>query len=418
MNKKDNLLQIERKESVLRERTSGTKVPPSSSSPNAWIECWFRMNEVTFCYDGNHTIYDESYPDGRKVINSETLYNYIMAGSGLSGVKDIRPLIKPFISNWEVRERARVKRELIKSIKFNSEVVKDRWIEKFVIALTGRNDEVEIAIIENFILSVKRKMNDKSVSVNLFPILQGKQNSGKSTAVSRLLSPIDKFWTDRSLDILNQEKNLKVLGLKYVIWFDEMARAKRADVDAVKKHTTGKYVNFRRFHTQDEVSMKNISTFIGCTNRSVADIFYDPTGSRRFYEFKCLDKVDWDVINEIDYLKLWQSVDENKKESSLSSYLDELESRQANIKSMDSVEEFMTFENLLPLEGFETMEVTFSDLYKAYSRWVLSQRMNGHFKMKKFALRLNELGVNGLRRSDARYRVIKKCDFYSLLPTN
>ena len=195
-----------------------------------------------------------------------------------------------------------------------------------------------------------------------------------------------------------------------------MARAKRADVDAIKKYTTATHISFRQFYTQREVRFRNVSVFIGCTNRTVAELIYDPTGARRFYELACLSKINHSVINSIDYVKLWQSVDESSP-SLLSNYSAELADHQQLLKSMDNIEEFLTQESLLPTEDSETMEVKFKDLYSAYSRWLTSQKMTGQFKKKNFAKRLNELGVQPVRKSDARYRCIKKNDdFYNLLP--
>jgi len=234
MNNRAEALQIHNFEI---EKMSGTKVPAYKKTPNEWLERWFHLNKVTFNYDGNHTILD-AYTDKIKIITSSELHNFIFIGTGVIGEKTIRPIIQPYIDSWMFREKQKVKNTLINKVLFCEEESDMSHITSFIKALTGNEDPVDIAVIYNFIASVKKKMTEQEVDIDLFPVLKGIQNTGKSTAVRKLLTPISRFWTDRSLDFLNQEKNLKVLSQKYVIWFDEMARAKRADVDAVKKHTT------------------------------------------------------------------------------------------------------------------------------------------------------------------------------------
>src|SRR5690606_11403179 len=111
-----------------------------------------------------------------------------------------------------------------------------------------------------------------------------------------------------------------------------MSKAKKADVDAVKLHTTSETVSYRILYSHNEATAKNVSTFIGCTNKSVQDIFYDPTGSRRFYELKCLNKTNHSVINSINYIELWKSVNENDNTPPIEAYLPELEIEQEKIK--------------------------------------------------------------------------------------
>ena len=82
------VLDFDSKDAVKFERTSGTKVPSGKSTPIGWLESWFKLNEVEYRFDGNHLIKDESKSSGTRRVNSESLYNYIFVGTGLSGGKD------------------------------------------------------------------------------------------------------------------------------------------------------------------------------------------------------------------------------------------------------------------------------------------------------------------------------------------
>jgi predicted P-loop ATPase len=253
------------------------------------------------------------------------------------------------------------------------------------------------------------------VTRHLFPVLQGKQNSGKSTAVRKLLEPIKLFYSSRSLDMLNDSKELAVLARKNVIWFDEMSKASKADVDAIKLYTTSETVSYRILYSQNEATLRNVSTFIGCSNKSFVDIFYDPTGARRFYELKCQDKINHSKINKIDYIELWKSVDENDSNPPIEAHMKELEEAQEKIKALDSVEEFMIEEKLIPKANSEIITVPSNELYNAYTQWMKSQSRHSMFTKTKMGRRLTELGIETGKNRNTRLRYINKANLCGIV---
>ena len=54
----------------------------------------------------------------------------------------------------------------------------------------------------------------------------------------------------------------------------------------------------------------NRATFIGTTNKDISRLIFDDTGMRRFYQIDCKSRLDWDITQRVEYLKLWRSVDE------------------------------------------------------------------------------------------------------------
>jgi hypothetical protein len=398
---------------------TGCKVPPEQNNRNKWLELWFKLNDLQYSHDGNHTVSDFGKSQNkRRSLDMKILQSHLITDSSFCGQQKIKEILDSYISSWAFREEQKARNKVLEEIVFNNTNSNFVDIENFIYGLTGANDPLEIAVIKQFIWLVKRKMKGLDVERHLFPILQGKQNSGKSTAVRKLLEPIKLFCSSRSLDMLNDSKELAVLTRKNVIWFDEMSKAKKADVDAVKLHTTSDTVSYRILYTHNEATAKNVSTFIGCTNKSVQDIFYDPTGSRRFYELKCLDKTIHSVINSVNYVRLWKSINENEDTPPIEPYLKELEKAQEKIKALDSVEEFMIEECLMPQPDKEEIEVPFNELYSAYIKWMGEQKRYTAFSKKKMGTRLNELGVKTGKKGGTRLRYINKHNLCGIIQFN
>lgn len=394
---------------------TGCRVPPEQSNKNKWLDLWFELNGLEYSHDGNHSVLDFCSKKERRTLDMKILQSHLITDSSFCGQQKIKEVLDAYLSSWAFREEQKARNIVLEQIAFDEYNYNFDDINNFVFGLTGEKKPLEVAVIKQFVWLVKRKMKGLSVERHLFPILQGKQNSGKSTAVRKLLEPIKLFCSSRSLDMLNDSKELATLTKKNVIWFDEMSKAKKADVDAVKLHTTSETVSYRILYSHNEATAKNVSTFIGCTNKSVQDIFYDPTGSRRFYELKCLDKTNHSVINGINYIELWKSVNENDNTPPIEAYLPELEREQEKIKALDSVEEFMIEENLIPQPDNEIIEVPFNELYSAYIKWMNEQKRHAPFSKKKMGTRLTELGIETDKKRSTRLRYVNKHNLCGIL---
>jgi len=390
-----------------------TRIPDKRDIPNDWISEWFKMNKLRYSHDGNHCFEDGA--GNEKFLSTKALTDSLVTDSYDSGQRSVKEMIGAYISTWIINEEQKAKEEVLKHLSFDESLKNSDQVEKFVIACTGIDDELDKAVIKHFIWSVKRKMRGLSVSRHLFTIFQGGQNAGKSTAVRKLIEPVSLFSSSRSLDMLNDPREIAVLTHKCVIWFDEMSRASRADIEAIKLYTTSETVSYRILYTQNEATAKNISTFIGCTNKNVEEIIYDPTGARRFYELKCLPQMDHELVNSIKYAEIWKSVNEFNECSPLEPFLIELVERQKSLRVMDTVEEFLFEESLNPVGEDKTMEVSFNDLYGQYVKWMGEQKRNTIFSKAKFSKRLGVLGIESSRNSDCRTRILKFNSAYESL---
>jgi hypothetical protein len=207
-------------------------------------------------------------------------------------------------------------------------------MEKFVAALTGVQDaltfNLDVAVMKHFIWQVKRKLNDLPVEWHMMPILSGKTGGGKTRAMLELLKVIDELHLYApDLTILNDSREAHLFGKYYVIFFDEMSKAEKLDVSAMKNKITSPTVSYRKLGTNINCNDDNRATFLGATNHHVQDIIYDPTSARRYWQIGCAERVNHSVVNELDYLSLWRSIDEQGV-SPIIPFLDEITVIQEN----------------------------------------------------------------------------------------
>jgi hypothetical protein len=198
-------------------------------------------------------------------------------------------------------------------------------LARFVRALTGAEDLLHLAVIAHFVWQVKRKLFGLKVDHHMMPILTGLRRSGKSEAVRRLLSVIvDLFAEPSGMDVLTDAQQAISFGRYFVLSFDELAKGTKADRDTLKGFMTRPTVEARRLYSSgDSVTKPNRSTLIGTCEQRVADVLGNELGMRRFYEIRCLPKIDWNEINATDYLALWREVDENA-EAPVSTNIEEI----------------------------------------------------------------------------------------------
>ena len=107
------------------------------------------------------------------------------------------------------------------------------------------------------------------------------------------------------------------LWRNYVLVFDEMAYASRGDISVMKEIITNVNGLTRKpLYTNNSQIVPQSATFIGTTNKRLADVIKDQTGMRRFAELISQDAIVHDDINAFigagDITRLWQTVDEMK----------------------------------------------------------------------------------------------------------
>lgn len=277
-------------------------------------------------------------------------------------------------------------------------------LKAWMAAVTGRIDACDMAVMEHFMWQVKRKLHGLPVEHHMMPIFVGKQGGGKSTAVRKLLEPIQDgglMASCHDLRLIEDDRHIARYATKLVVLCDEMTKVTKTDIAALKGFITEETASWRIMKTTLEARAANLATFIGTANPNVIDLINDPTGMRRFYEIHCQDLLLHDTINAIDYMRLWQSVD-HRGASPIVPYLDTVKRRQEGITAQHSVDEWLE----LRCQWDDSVDewIRASDAYQEYADWMRLQRRAPESE-RAFCRRLVSKGVQSKKISTMRYRM-------------
>lgn len=258
------------------------------------------------------------------------------------------------------------------------------WVK----AVTGKQDEKDVAIMCHWLWSVKRKAYKMPVKYSIMPIVYGRQGSGKSMALTKLIDPLQNFQMNAKMTQLSDERIFEGLANNLIVLFDELQGIERTDLNALKNQITTKLNSYRKLHTHSVINVPMSCSFIGATNKHINESFSDSTGMRRFYEINALNKIDWDTINGIDYLELWSGIDEKLDEGYLhgTALLDVANAQKALVNE-DDIETFMR-DYIFEFEGDAYKTVSAKSAYQAYQAWCVENGMKSSLNFVWFCRKL------------------------------
>ncbi len=265
------------------------------------------------------------------------------------------------IISFEMVER---REEIAARLKFSGAEDLSR-IENFVFAVTGKKEQKVIGVLAHFIWQIKRRLADKDVVYHIMPILFGAQGGGKSLALQKLFKPLTHLTLELTLTEVTDARFYFALNQNYVAVLDEMAGARKTEVENLKKQITASYNDVRKLNTNIVTKIRQNASFIGTSNRPVNELIFDSTGSRRFYEIKALDLLDWEAINSIDYTELFRGVNETLERGYLETVLNEVKEDQKDLVGIDELDSFMEQHQITPGDK----EIVFTSIYDAYKSW-------------------------------------------------
>ena len=272
-------------------------------------------------------------------------------------------------------------------------------MQRFITALLGKYDFITDMVFRHFIWQVKRKIFGKKVYDHLMPIIYGSQGIGKSEAIKRFLSPLDGLWIEGKFTDLIDDRNSKFFESNYIMFFDEMKGATKADIEEIKERITADFIKFRLLYSHNMMRVENNCTFIGTSNKPVSLLIRDESGMRRFYEIEILGNCDWDEINKIDYLAIWKDVDESLDKPFISACRKEIKEQQEANRDKNSVEQWIEEKNL----AVGNLKSEVNTVYADYCHYC---RLNGLYSDSKrvFAIKLkSKLKISSYPQSGKRY---------------
>lgn len=374
-----------------------------------WVHKYIEKNKVKTNYNSKITYAGETIPAAMLVRKAEIQWDN-------EGRKSKINIIKSIFEEWEFEAKKNIIKRTRDIIKFDPRLVQrgSSELTKFTTALVGADCEKlnqHSAVIGHFIWQVKRKLFGYDADYHMCPVLVGRQGGGKTEALDRLVGPLKHLCMEGNLGNFIREAEKFVFGTYYIIKLDEFAKGSKSDLESMKTIMTSKEVTYRTFYVQKMAVMPNVSTFIGASNRSVAEIFNDQTGNRRFYEIPCLDLLDWETIGGVseesglDYNAIWKSIDENSI-SPIMPYIGEINKYQEEFRAKTIVEEWLTSEDLKPSFGDITDIVALKKLHLDFMNWMKIQNCNFMYTDQRFGRELSKL-LEQRKRNDGSYYIVK-----------
>jgi predicted P-loop ATPase len=126
----------------------------------------------------------------------------------------------------------------------------------------------------------------------------------------RLIDPASETAIPADFKAIADEKSISIWR-NFIMYPDEMGWASKSNVETIKNVISADTVMRRPMTTNQGEEIRQNATFIGSANVSdISEIIRDVTGTRRFIGLRTRDKLDWDVVNNTDYIAIWQCVDQ------------------------------------------------------------------------------------------------------------
>lgn len=374
-----------------------------------WTKGWLEHHNVSVLYDGSLIMDGERYTmhDIARIMRIKAAKsNWIISSSLLDDE------IEQFCEDMRHKYLVKIKQDLSP---FNPAGIAE--LEKFLKLFCGANyDEMKLHVMRSFIWNVKRRLNGMLTYREIMPIIVGDQGIGKSFNIkNKFLTPLMDLVKSTSFKQLEDSRELKLLNENFVLLFDEMSYANKADVNNIKRFITEQTYALRRMGTTTHSILEKNAQFIGVSNNSLASSIQDSQGMRRFYEINCANRADigdleayYKKFDEIDYDLIWNCADYTKP-SPIIPFLPQLEEIQSSFITEDPVEDWVNNSGRVRILPSNQAGSKAYDLLKDFNEYHQGYKYNSTF----FGVKLTDRQFSDivrLRKKDGIY--------YNLLLTN
>lgn len=343
--------------------------------PKEWVI--ERLREHSLDYDYK----TDALRKGDSVVEEALAISFLRLDAREMGAEDVRSYIRDALAVYR-HERSQTELKLLTE-KLAYVPTENDPVDSWVTALCGKPSNLDTVVMKHFIWQVKRKLGGLPVEQHCMPVTCGKSGAGKSVAVSRLIEPLMVVALQTDMSIFSDQFSRRAFARNFLVFFDELQGSDSADINAMKQIITAPVIEWRAMRSERVMSAPQNSTFIGCSNEPVRNRIKDNTSSRRFWQINCADQIDWNGINNIDYLALWRSVDENATAPILAR-LDEIRViQESEIRAKDIVEQWV--DEVCEVVSFDESALTTSELYESFKDFCLWQNQKSFPQFQKFA---------------------------------
>ena len=173
-----------------------------------------------------------------------------------------------------------------------------------------------------------------------------------------------------TLEICGDKREHALFEDYLVVNMDEMEKADKADLQALKRVISSSTLNQRIMKTNLHDHIRMRATLIGSSNESLDQIIKDPTSNRRFFPIECLPREKAEphfefVKKGITYLHAYQAID-HLKDTPARPFLEEIRAVQEESRYKTDVEQWFADGWIVPNPaGFASNK----SIYQSYSKW-------------------------------------------------
>jgi hypothetical protein len=235
---------------------------------------------------------------------------------------DITPRAVKVALRLELREQrqqryATVWKELQNEKQLHDKAISEHEWDRLNGLFTTGND-LPKQVLKSFVWGTKRKALNQPVTRHLMPIVFSReQGTGKTEFVRRFTGPLQELCADGVLFSDLADRRSGDIFRYCVVIIDDMEQIPRSSVPILKTVLTAKSMRRRTLGTSMTDAIRQQCMPIGTSNQPVEELVQDTSGNRRFVLLpwrngdvvKGGDPDVWEIVNELDYKLLWQSVD-------------------------------------------------------------------------------------------------------------
>ena len=334
----------------------------------------------------------------------EDLQKFNLANSGAADKKAIRGIPKTLLEaafeEFIIMIPKKLRALLAPTIVCTGETLEPLKI--WVKAVTGKTEADDVHIMAHWLWLVKRNALGLPVVHHIMPIVTSpRQGGGKSTAVRYLYGPLEKLALEQKVPQVVDDRSYTMYSNYLIVFLDEMAGADKVEIADFKRNVTSSTLTYRPMRTNTQVKIDNICSFIGSSNNQLFDIIKDTTGVRRFFQIEALDLLDQDTINTIEYMKIWQGIDENRPRGYFEDVKDIVAQKQDSMSMKDEVQLFVEEYHVLPIdENIKT--INGKQLYNEYIFHTKNAGIRFPVARQTFYKKLQSMGLQGIKKADEK----------------
>lgn len=368
-------------------------------NPRQYVAFWFKKTKTTAkMVQNSATTFKTLYLDYREDVRAAKARG-MFSGQAV--------ILKVMEMAYDEYVQNALKKEMIEYLHtLRCKAPDNTLMQKWLQAMTGAVRPLDLAVMLHWAWLIKRKSLNMPVKHHIMPILYGIQGSGKSMGIVSLAGPYKDYFLNVKADYLEDTRHYQSMADNVIMFFDEMQKMSRTDVEVIKHQITTTINSYRPLYHNGNINVMQNCTMIGATNKPFNEIFNDTTGSRRFYEIRTLNKCDWSTVDSLDYKALWLGIDENKEHGFLTGeLLEELATVQRAMTKIDDVELYIQERQLRPELGEAAQAIGNQVLYDDYVHWCTRQGLKS-YDLPFFSKKLINAGIQRHEERAAGKRIV------------